>query len=147
MVVASPSSTDDGPLMLTVIGSEAEIVAVAEDAPLFKPTCEDNTEVIVPNVTVNPSDVSDNLSSVAVMVIVWVAPAELLAANVTVPDVADRSAPSAESVPNGADHPTETSAATDLDNVTVNDASEPSATAEEGPLIDNTALSRFRLVS
>ena len=62
--------------------------------------------MIVPNVTVNRSAVSDNASSVAVMVIVWVAPAALFAANVTVPDVADRSEPSAASELSGADQAT-----------------------------------------
>ena len=47
-VVASPSSTLDGPLILTVIGSLSAMVAVAELAPLFGDTCDDTVDVIVP---------------------------------------------------------------------------------------------------
>ena len=49
-------------------------------------------DVMVPSVTVKLSSVSESASSVAVMVMVCVAPAAEFAANVTVPDVADRSA-------------------------------------------------------
>ena len=81
------------------MGSLSAIVAVAELAPLFNDTCDDSVEVIAPSVAVNDSAVSDSASSVAVMVMVCVAPAALFAANVTVPEVVPRSAPSAASVP------------------------------------------------
>ena len=73
--------------MLIVIGSLAEIVALAEEAPFFSDSCEDRLEVTVPNVTVKLSEVSDRSSSAAPTVIVWVAPAAEFAANVTVPEV------------------------------------------------------------
>ena len=92
--------------MLIVIGSDSEIVAVAELAPLFKPTWDDSVDVIVPNVTVKLSEVSDRSSSEAPTVIVWVAPAAEFAANVTVPEVDDRSELDAESVASGADQAT-----------------------------------------
>ena len=92
--------------MFMVMGSLAAIVAVSELAPFFSDNCEDRVEVIVPSVTVKPSAVSESMSSVAVIVIVCVAPAALFAAKVTVPDVADRSAPSAASAPRGALHAT-----------------------------------------
>ena len=94
-----------------VIGSLASIVAVAAFAPFLSETWEDSVEVIVPSVTVKDSAVSDSASSVAVMVIVWVAPAAEFAAKVTVPEVSSRSAPSAASVPSGALHATCTSLA------------------------------------
>ena len=75
------------------------------------------------------------------MVIVSVAPAAELAANVTVPEVADRSEPLAPSVLSGADQATTTSAATAFDSVTVNDAFPPSATFDAGPLMDTSAVS------
>ena len=127
--------------MLTVIGSLAEIVAVAELAPFFSDNWDDSVEVIVPRVTVKPSEVSDRSSSVAPMVIVSVAPAAELAANVTVPEVADKSEPLAPSVLSGADQATTTSAATAFDSVTVNDAFPRSATFDAGPLIDISAVS------
>ena len=68
-----------------------------------------------------------------------VAPAALFAANVTVPDVADRSADSAPSVPSGADHATCTCDATAADSVTVNSAFPPSETLAVGPLILRSA--------
>ena len=70
-----------------MIGSLAAIVAVAAFAPFFSPICEASVDVIVPSVTVNVSAPSDSWSSVAAIVIVCVAPAALLAANVTVPEV------------------------------------------------------------
>ena len=97
--------------------------------------------MIVPNVTVNVSAVSESWSSVAAMVMVCVAPAAELAANVTVPDVADRSDPSAASVPSGAVHATCTSASTAADSVTVKLAAAPSATLEAGPLMLSSAPS------
>ena len=63
----------------------------------------------------------------------WVAPAALFAANVTVPEVRDRSAASAASVPRGALHPTVTSASTGWERVTVKTALLPSDTLPEGP--------------
>ena len=74
--------------MLTVIGSLWAIVAVALEAPFFSDNCDDSVDVIVPSVTVNDSAVSDSASSVAVMVMLCVAPAAEFAANVTVPEVA-----------------------------------------------------------
>ena len=68
------------------------MVAVALDEPDLRETCDDRVLVIFPRVTVKDSAVSDSASSVAVMVMFCVAPAALLAAKVTVPDVADRSA-------------------------------------------------------
>ena len=112
--------------MLMVMASLAAMVAVALLDPFFNVTCDDSVLVIVPNVTVNPSATSERESSDMAIVIVCVDPAALFAANVTVPLVDPRSAASAPSVPNGAVHPTLTSAATCLDRVTVNSALEPS---------------------
>ena len=124
-----------------MIGSLAAIVAWALLAPFVNPICELSVDVIVPSVTVNASAVSESASSVAVIVIVCVAPAALLAANVTVPDVAPRSAPSAASVPSGAAHATCTSASTAAERVTVNSAFPPSLTFAVGPLIETSAES------
>ena len=88
---------------------------------------------MVPRVTVKDSAVSDSMSSVAVMVMVCVAPAALPAAKVTVPEVVPRSAATAASVPRGADQATCTSFATACDRVTVKTALSPSATLESGP--------------
>ena len=77
--------------MFTVIGSLAAIVAVALDAPSFKEGWEASVEVIVPNVTVNVSAVSESWSSVVVIAMSCVDPAAEFAANVTVPVVAARS--------------------------------------------------------
>ena len=140
-VVASPSSTLVGPLMLTVIGSLATMVAVAALAPFFKDNCDDSVEVIAASVTVKDSAPSESVSSVAVTVMVWVAPAALFAAKVTVPDVAERSDPSAASVASGALHATWTSASTALDSVTVKVASLPSDTLDAGPEMDSSAES------
>ena len=57
------------------------------------------------------------------------------------PEVSDRSAPSAESVPSGTLHATCTWAATALDSVTVKTASPPSDTFPEGPEMLSSALS------
>ena len=92
--------------MLMVIGSLSDIVAVALPADVSTDTCDDRVEVIVPSVTVKLSAPSESASSVAVIVMSWVAPAALFAAKVTVPAVADRSVPSAASVPRGADQAT-----------------------------------------
>ena len=127
--------------MFTVMASLSAMVAVAADAPLFGVTCDDTVDVIVPKVTVKDSAVSDSMSSVAVMVMVCVAPAALPAANVTVPEVADRSEPSAASVLSGADQATVTSFATSADRVMVKEASLPSATLDAGPEMDISALS------
>ena len=105
-VVASPSSTLDGPLILMVMGSLSAMVAWAEDAPFLRDICEDSVDVIVPSVTVNDSAPSDSASSVAAIVMLCVAPAALFAPNVTVPDVDPRSDPSAASADSGALHPT-----------------------------------------
>ena len=140
MVVASPSSTVDGPLMEMVIGSLSEMVAVAALAPFFRESWEESVEVIAPRVTVKLSAVSDSFSSVALMVIVCVAPAAEFAAKVTVPEVAPKSAPSAASVPSGALHATVTDLATAADRVTVKVASEPSATLAVGLAGPATAM-------
>ena len=87
--VAPPSFTLVGPEIETVIGSLSAIVAVAELAPELRETCDDSVVVIVPSVTVNDSAVSDNKSFVAVIVISCVAPAALLAPNVTVPEAGE----------------------------------------------------------
>ena len=116
-----------------MIGSLAAIVAVAAFAPFFNPICEARVEVMLPSVTVNVSAVSDSWSSVAVIVMVCVAPAALLAANVTVPEVDPQVALAAASVPNGALHATCTCAATAADSVTVNSAFPPSVTLAVGP--------------
>ena len=47
-VVAPPSFTLVGPEIETVIGSLSAIVAVAEDAPELRETCDDSVDVIVP---------------------------------------------------------------------------------------------------
>ena len=104
-----------------LMGSLSAIVAVAELAPDLSETCDDSVDVMAPSVTVKPSAVSDSLSSVAVIVMLCVAPAALFAANVTVPEVVPKSAPSAASVPKGALHATCTSLAMAADNVTVKD--------------------------
>ena len=117
------------------------MVAVADFAPFLSETCEERVEVIVPSVTVKDSAPSDSMSSVAVMVMSCVAPAAELAAKVTVPEVADRSAASAESVLRGALHATVTSASTACDNVTVKVASLPSETFDAGPLMLTSAES------
>ena len=88
-VVALPSFTLVGPEIETVIGSLSAIVAIAEDAPDLRETCEERVEVIVPSVTVNDSAVSDNKSSVTAMSMSCVAPAALLAANATVPEAGE----------------------------------------------------------
>ena len=75
------------------------------------------------------------------MVMFCVAPAAEFAANLTVPEVVPRSAAFAESVPSGADHATCTSASTAADNVTVNVASDPSATLADGPSMLSSAPS------
>ena len=125
-----------------VIASLSAIVAWALSSSLFKNTCvEGSVVVMAPRVTVKLSAPSDSASSSTPIVIVCVAPAALLAANVTVPDVADRSVPSAASVPSGADHATCTCAATASDNVTVNSAFPPSLTLAAGPLMLRSVLS------
>ena len=122
--------------MFTVIGSLAAIVAVALFSSLFTTTCVEGSDVVIaPSVTVKLSAASDSMSSVAAMVMVCVAPAALFAAKVTVPDVADRSAPSAASAANGALHATCTWAATASDSVTVKTALPPSATFDVGPVM------------
>ena len=141
MDVASPSSTEVGPVILMVMGSLAAMVAWAELAPFFSESCEDSVDVIAPSVTVKDSAVSDSASSVAVMVMDCVAPAAELAAKVTVPDVAPRSDDSAESVPRGADHATCTAASTAFDSVTVKTALPPSDTLEVGPVMLSSAES------
>ena len=89
-VPAPPSVTSSvGPLMLTVIGSLADIVAVSLLAELFTVTCDDRSPPTVPSVTVNDSVVSDNASSVTAMSMSSVAPAADPAANVTVPDAGE----------------------------------------------------------
>ena len=119
-----------------VMGSLWAMVAVALLSSLFTSTCVDGSVVvIVPKVTVKLSASSDSMSSVIAMVMLLVAPAALLAAKVTVPDVADRSAPSAASVLKGALHATCTAEATAADRVTVKVASEPSATLDVGPVM------------
>ena len=128
--------------MFTVIGSLSDIVAVALRSSLFTVTCvAGSVVVIVPSVTVKLSAPSESMSSVAVMVMVWVASAALFAANVTVPEVTDRSAPSAASAANGALHATLTSDATPADSVTVKVASPPSDTFPVGPVMIRSALS------
>ena len=124
-----------------VIGSLAAMVAVAALAPDFSEICDDSVEVIVPSVTVKDSAVSERASSVAVIVIVWVAPAAEFAAKVTVPEVVPRSALPAASVPSGALHATRTSAATAAERVTVKTALPPSATFEAGPVMESSAVS------
>ena len=124
-----------------VIGSLSAIVAVAALAPFFSEICDDTVEVMAPSVTVKDSAVSESASSVAVMVIVWVAPAAEFAAKVTVPEVSSRSALSAASVPSGALHATRTSLATAAERVTVKEASDPSATFDAGPLMLSSAVS------
>ena len=52
------------------MGSLAAIVAVAEEAPLFREIWDASVDVMVPSVTVKDSAVSDSASSVAVMVMV-----------------------------------------------------------------------------
>ena len=122
--------------MFTVIGSLAAIVAVALFSSLFTITCVEGSDVVIaPSVTVKLSAASDSMSSVAVMVMVWVDPLALFAAKVTVPDVTDRSDPSAASVPRGALHATCTWAATASDSVTVKTALPPSATFDVGPVM------------
>ena len=69
------------------------------------------------------------------------APAALLAAKVTVPEVVPRSAATAVSVLSGALQATATSAATAFDNVTVKTALPPSKTFEAGPLMESSAVS------
>ena len=141
-VVVSPSFTLDGPEIDIVIGSLADMLAVALDAPLFTVTCEEGRVVVIaPSVTVKPSATSDSASSVAVIVILCVDPAAEFAAKVTVPDVAPRSDASAASVPSGADHATCTWDATACERVTVKVASDPSATLDAGPTMDSVAVS------
>ena len=123
--------------MLTVMASLASIVAVALEAPLFREICvEGSVEVMVPSVTVKLSAVSDRTSSVAVMVIVCVAPAEELASNVTVPLVSVQVSTLGRigTQRSGPGHLV-TSFDTAADNVTVNSASEPSPTFPLGPLM------------
>ena len=79
--------TDDGPVMLIVMGSLSAMVAVAAEDPLSRKTWDDSVDVIVPRVTVKVSDPSDKLSSVTGIVMVCVEPAAELAEKVTVPDV------------------------------------------------------------
>ena len=121
--------------MFTVIGSLAAMVAVAEFNPLFSDSCEDSVEVIAPSVTVKDSAASESLSSVAVMVMVCVAPADEFAANVTVPEVADRSALlSRVCTQRRATRPPCTCPqSTAADNVTVKTALPPSDTFDAGP--------------
>ena len=90
------------------MGSLSAMVAVAAFAPFFSEICDARVDVMVLRVTVKDSAVSDSASSVAVMVMVCVAPAALFAAKVTVPEVADRSAASAASAARGADQATVT---------------------------------------
>ena len=106
-----------------MIGSLAAMVAVAALAPDFSEICDESVEVMAPSVTVKDSAVSESISLVAVMVIVWVAPAAEFAAKVTVPEVSSRSALSAASASSGADQATCTSAATAAERVTVKEAS------------------------
>ena len=81
------------------------------------------------------------VSSVMGMLMVCVAPAAEPAANVTVPDVAPKSAATAVSVASGADHATVVSLAMALLSVTVNTALSPSATSPDGPLMPTVAVS------
>ena len=135
-VVASPSATAVGPLSVTVIGSLAAMVACALFSSLFTNTCVVGSDVVTaPRVTVNVSAPSDSWSSVTAIVIVCVDPAALFGANVTVPEVAPRSAASAPSVPSGALQATCTCAATAADRVTVKVAFPPSVTFTDGPLM------------
>ena len=128
--------------MAMVMGSLSAMVAVAAFAPFFSDSCDEGSvDVMAPRVTVKDSAGSDSLSSVAAMVMVCVAPAALFAAKVTVPDVADRSAPTAASVGDGALHATCTSEAMAVERVTVKTALPPSATLEAGPAMESSALS------
>ena len=74
-MVASPSSTVDGPLSVTEIGSLSAMYTSAMNEPILGPTNALTGEVTVPNSTVNTSTVSDRASSVIPRVKVWVAPA------------------------------------------------------------------------
>ena len=82
--------------------------------------------VIAPSVTVNDSAVSDRLSSVAVIVMLCVAPAAAVGREGHCSQTwRSRSATAAASVPKGALHVTCTSAATAFDSVTVKVALAP----------------------
>ena len=108
------------------------MVAWADFAPFFRDSCDDRVLVMAPSVTVKDSAVSDSASSVAAMVMVWVAPTALLAAK-------GHRARGGRATQvgglccvrysaNGSLQATVTSLATDLDRVTVKLALLPSAT-------------------
>ena len=122
-----------------VIGSLSAMVASAP--AVATDTRSDRSDVTGPRVTVNVSSPSDSLSSTAPMVTVRSASAALFAVKVTSPDVEPRSPATASSPAPGADRATFTLASTACDSVTVKVASEPSLTAEVGPLTDSAASS------
>ena len=128
--VASPSFTNAGPLMETVIGSLSAMVATAELLSGSTNTREARSPDIVPSVTENVSAASERLSSTTATSMVCVAPAAEFAAKVTVPDLSATSSVSA--VPGIRLHATVTSAATWRDSVTVNTAVEPSGVSSDG---------------
>ena len=84
-MVASPSSTVEGPLSVTVIGSLWAMITSAINEPALGHTKSLTVEVTVPNSTVKFSAVSDRASSVIPTVKVWVAPAADPDGNVTEP--------------------------------------------------------------
>ena len=112
-MVASPSSTDDGPVMLIVIGSLSEIVAVAKLDPFFNEICDDSVRR---DRTQRHREPLGHLRQLVIQLWLWlmvcVAPAAELAGNVTVPDWSTQGpmtrlcpCPGAHSTPRSPPHP------------------------------------------
>ena len=127
----------------TVIGSLAAIVAVAELRPVLQPDLRGQRRRDRALASPSRSPPAPTAwSSVAVMVIVCVAPAAELAANVTVPDVGGESAlPQRHPCPTAPSTPPAPGASTAADSVTVNSALEPSETLDVGPVMLSSAPS------